>query len=750
MTENQRDHARCSKESSNGMAWPDLQSSLSTGYFDRIDMGKLDLRTEKLQFRLHPRVFAALGADLITNDVVAVIELVKNSYDAFATRVDVRFGVDHKEGPYLQIRDNGCGMDRTTIKDVWCVVATPFRSLNPFSKKGKRVRRTAGEKGLGRLSAARLGSRLEMLTRTADESCWRVFVDWSELSSRDSIDSCFVDIRSIAEDVPFNKTGTLIRIFDLKSEWDEDKVSDLRDNLSRFISPFAGIDDFRLFLTPPGSADKSERLEISAPEFLSKPKYAIRGHVDAEGAVHAKYEFSPIRTGTGKPRTSSLTLTWDQIVKANDDLSKYEKVEPSCGSFDFEIRAWDIASEDTEEIAETFSENKSGVRKAIKAHKGISVYRDGILSLPKSENARDWLGLDLRRISKVGTRLSTNQIVGYVSISAENNPRIKDKSDREGLSANDATIGFQGILKAIVYQLENERDKDRIKPADEEHLMDLFEDLTADDLLAEMVAIADEGAPAADALPMLNEFNEKIAAVKNAIKKRFVYYSRLATVGTIAQMLIHEIRNRTTVFASFVRYVFKHVDIDADPSLAAKLEQASNAINSMEQLADTFAPLASRSFRRRRRDSILEESVRRCLAFVTKDIEDMDIKVHVPATQTRVGVDPGELDAIILNLIYNAIYWLRLVKENRKLEFRLSAYDHGDRVRLSVHDSGPGVPDEDADRIFLPGVTRKPGGIGMGLTVASELVAEYGGEMFLSRPGKLGGASFTFDVPIRA
>lgn len=710
-------------------------------------MNKVASKIDKIPFKMHPRVFAALGADLITNDVVAVIELVKNSYDAFATRVDVRFGVDKKRGAYLEIEDNGCGMGRSTIEDVWCMVATPFRAQNPISKMGKRIRRAAGEKGLGRLSTARLGNRLEMRTMAASDPCWRVSVNWSELSSMESIDSCFVDVTSIEEEIPFKKSGTLIRILELKSDWDEDKVSDLRDNLSRLISPFAQINDFRIFLAPPGSTDEFEQVEISAPEFLSKPKYAIRGHASKKGYVHAKYEFSPIQTGTGKPRTTNLPLTWEQIVKSNDDLTKYKENDPRCGSFEFEIRAWDIASEDTEEIAEIFNENKSNVRKAIKAHKGISVYRNGILVLPKSEDARDWLGLDLRRISKVGTRLSTSQIVGYVSISAESNPRIKDKSDREGLMANDSTVAFQGILKAIVYQLENERDKDRIKPADEEKLMDLFEDLTADDLLAEMVAIADEGAPAADALPILNEFNKKITAVKSAIKKRFIYYSRLATVGSIAQMLVHEIRNRTTIFGSFVQYISKHVD--TYPSLATKVEQAANAIDSMEQLADTFAPLASRSFRRRRRDSILEDSVKRCLAFVTKDIKDMKVNVHVPTTETRVAVDPGELDAIVLNLINNAVYWLRQAKKNRKLEFRISQYHHSKRVKLSTHDSGPGVPEEDVKKVFLPGVTRKPGGIGMGLTVASELVAEYGGEMFLTQPGKLGGASFTFDMPLK-
>ena len=127
----------------------------------------------------------------------------------------------------------------------------------------------------------------------------------------------------------------------------------------------------------------------------------------------------------------------------------------------------------------------------------------------------------------------------------------------------------------------------------------------------------------------------------------------------------------------------------------------------------------------------------------------MNIALHIPKTSTRVAVDPGELDAIVLNLVNNAVYWLRQSEKDRKLQFKISKRGLNGRVMLSVHDSGPGVPEEDAEKVFLPGVTRKPGGIGMGLTVASELIAEYGGQMRLQHPGELGGASFTFDIPLK-
>ena len=82
------------------------------------------------------------------------------------------------------------------------------------------------------------------------------------------------------------------------------------------------------------------------------------------------------------------------------------------------------------------------------------------------------------------------------------------------------------------------------------------------------------------------------------------------------------------------------------------------------------------------------------------------------------------------------------------MEFCLTPLDHGDRVCVSVHDTGPGLDKEDMEKVFWPGVTRKPGGIGMGLTVASELVAAYGGRMATNYPGAKGGASFAFDLPL--
>ena len=369
--------------------------------------------------------------------------------------------------------------------------------------------------------------------------------------------------------------------------------------------------------------------------------------------------------------------------------------------------------------------------------------------LPKSENARDWLGLDLRRVSKTGTRLSTSQLVGYVSITADNNPNIVDTSDRERLVSCIEVSEFEEILKTIIALLENERDEDRIKPGNEKPMKDLFAGLSAEDLVTEIVALSDEGAEASEAVPLLRSFNDSLDTARKAIQERFIYYSRMATMGTIAQMLVHEIRNRTTAIGSFLAFIKDRFGPFKDKDLEDEYRFADTSVLALERLADTFAPLANRNFKRQKRQSILEEQIRECLAMNRREIEKKNVICSIPNSETCVAVDPGELDAIIINLVINSLYWLGNVpKTNRRIAFKISQMNNG-RVRVLVQDSGPGISAEDIEKIFWPGVTRKPDGIGMGLTIASELVAAYGGRMSTKPSGKNGGALFAFDLPLR-
>ena len=89
--------------------------------------------------QFHPRAFAAFGSELVTNDTVAVTELVKNCYDAFAFSVEVEFGND-ADGQYIKISDDGLGMTKDVIKNSWAVIATPYKKRNPVIKRNGKIR----------------------------------------------------------------------------------------------------------------------------------------------------------------------------------------------------------------------------------------------------------------------------------------------------------------------------------------------------------------------------------------------------------------------------------------------------------------------------------------------------------------------------------------------------------------------------------------------------------------------------------
>lgn len=698
----------------------------------------------KIPFRFHPRVFAALGADLVTNDVVAVMELVKNAYDAGARTVTVRFGGDSATTEYLEIEDDGCGMSREIIEDVWCVVATPYKADHPNIHGGSGHRRVSGEKGLGRLSAARLGDAFHMLTRAGRGPCWEVNVRWSSLTRLTDLSEGAVELRQ--REGGLRASGTRIRVGALKQKWTAARVDDLRSNLARLVPPFSGVEDFTLFLSSPAAGDTAP-LRVEPDEFLTKPKYCIAGSVNREGDTVASYRFAPLSKGV-ESRENEIRLGWAQVWNGTNDRTGGGPPadSPRCGPFAFELRAWDINRDGTEEIAGRFELPKGRIRQAIRAHNGIAVYRDGILVMPKSEKARDWLGLDLRRVSKVGIRLSTNQIVGYVAITSDDNPDLRDTSDREKLTAGVALTDFERILQTIVGAFEIERDRDRSRPEQEKPMTALFEDVSPEPLVQRVQALARQGAEAAAAVPVVVAHAAKSTKAIRTIQSRLVYYSRLATVGTIAEMLVHEIRNQTTVIGRFLITMKDRLARARIERLTTQHGRAERAVSALESLADRFAPLASRSYRRGRRGSILEDRIRECLELRREGIRRLRIQCVVPDTRTAVAVDPSELDAVLLNLVTNSLYWLSGVKDRpRTIAFSVAAGAQNGRVEVRVEDSGPGIADADLERVFLPGVTRRPGGIGMGLTVASELVAAYDGRMATVSEGT--GATFFFDLP---
>jgi signal transduction histidine kinase len=215
-------------------------------------------------------------------------------------------------------------------------------------------------------------------------------------------------------------------------------------------------------------------------------------------------------------------------------------------------------------------------------------------------------------------------------------------------------------------------------------------------------------------------------------------------------MLVHDVGNNNVIIGRFLGTArsFMQEPGKFRSAMTTQLLSAETALNSLERLAERFMPLATRGFRRARRSAFFKQALETCRQAREKDIDHSEITWETDLASTdEVKIDPGELHAVVLNLIDNAIYWLAH-SDLRKRRLRISTKRVSGRLQCRVMDSGIGIEKGQEHKIFLPGVTQRPNGFGMGLTVAAEIIEGHGGTIHVESPGELKGATFVFDLPI--
>lgn len=703
-------------------------------------------KTISMQF--HPRAFAAFGADLVTNDTVAVTELVKNCYDAFAYHVQVEFGED-KRGKYIQITDDGLGMTSDIIENSWAVIATPYKEKNPVVYRDGKIRRVSGNKGLGRFSAARLGSIMHIWTKSDSDSYLHAKMDWNSFVESSNVNDCKISIETLDDDCVFDPSGTILRIRKLTSEWDQKKIDELRENLSRLISPFKKVDQFEITLTSPFY---DAPIEIKPSDFIEHPTYRIWGDVNNDGIVNWNYIFEP-KNKHQDPQTRDGEISWEEASRGfnTNVLTLEENNLPSyrAGKFTFEIRCWDLDNDSLEDLTSTFGLKRRAIRNTISQYKGLSIYRDDVLVLPKSSALKDWLGIDLRRVSSIGTRISTNQIIGIINISSSKNPEIRDTTDREKLVDTQEYKQFSKIVETIISQLEKLRntDKNTEDHREKPNISSLMAPLSAQVLVQKIEQAVDAGEKYENILEYVREYSSQNEKGLEALQSRLTYYAQTASLGSVAIVILHEILTGMTVIKRFLRRVSKEYS-PFDSRTEEYYKDAEESHTRLLEVAKSFAPLYRADLRNKKNQCALQNTLLSSVRLVQgqKYAKDVDIKIdNVP--EIDIGMHEGELQTVFVNLMDNACYWMKGNQGPKQITLEYKIVNKN-RLEVTISDNGPGIKESDAQLIFDAGVTAKPHGIGMGLTIVTELLDYYNGKIATIVPGTLGGATFVFDVPI--
>lgn len=449
---------------------------------------------DKLKLQIDAQVVRQLGDELITDPEQALLELVKNSYDADSSwcNVVIDTGVSYHlheilptgiaskaDGPRIHgkivISDNGSGMDLDAIRRGWLTISlSPKRAFKAAGKVTKVFNRTPlGDKGLGRLGSMKLGDYLQITTYTDKKSKGlKVTINWDECRSGTILSNVpvyFEEIESV------NKAGTTIEILGLRdlAYWSGDtRLNELRNKLSTLISPFKAFDSFLIALTC--NQRKIELLELprsfldtSTTQFeftWDNEKFEITGRVkiglfksqqnaalyeasiksdDGDG-LWAYFHEAGVLKGANLKRSKSKkwylefseTILWDDLPRTGEQT--YRNPGQFLGElYGFEL---DIDAAELPDISSDISEYK----RQVKQMAGVFIYRDQF----RVRMGQDWLKLGEAWTSGGSYYgLKPGNTVGYVDITSKGNPGLIEKSDREGFIDTPEWRGLELLSK---------------------------------------------------------------------------------------------------------------------------------------------------------------------------------------------------------------------------------------------------------------------------------------------------------------
>ncbi|MGC5166456.1 ATP-binding protein [Luteimicrobium sp. DT211] len=716
------------------------------------------------------RLLRTIGSDLISSDKVALIELVKNSYDADASVVLIRFHgpLEERKGR-IEVWDDGHGMDVATLQRSWLDIATDTKRRRPRSDGGRRV---LGEKGIGRLAAARLGHEMMLVTRMTNADEIKLLIDWTDFDREDAyldqievawevgapdLFSDFgaaVDTFSAAENETWHHgRGTVVQIDRLTRAWDREDLLELRTALTRLIRPRPGTvsslasaedaePDFQVILE---LVDVEEGLEdlagpIDPSSELQTPHYSLTGSVDAQGSATLRYaqQDPPLEEDIG------IKQLWTD-----------EKRSPHVGPFDFEISVWDrdktaiqrTLQETDAESAAPSAKDLKGFRDTLSEVAGVSIYRDGFRVLPFGESGDDWLGLDLRRVQTPTRRVSNNQIIGHVFIGADTNEGLKDQSNREGILAGTAYSDLQTLVKAALVELETRRYAARHpKKEPGEGKGGLFERF---DLGEIRTALAQNYPGDKRLIGLIDDKNRDIQEGVTEVQNVLSRYSRLATLGALIDRVLHDGRTVVTRLKNIARFGARDLDktkLTDSEKITIAAKAMSDTTAQADLLSSLFKQIEPFGGRKRGRPKEISTSdvIDKAISILQQEADDRGVELVREGDPVAVKLDEAELLTVLINLIQNAIYWTSTQPKGTERKVISAARLNDDSsLSLVVSDSGPGVAEGVRAHIFDPYFSSRPEGVGLGLSIVGNIVEDiYDGQLILVDDGSLDGATF--------
>lgn len=684
-------------------------------------------RSVRQAFRPRARLLQLLGDQLIGSSKLAIFELVKNAYDADASRVTITIGGLGTQDPWIMVRDDGQGMSLETIRDVWLVPGDDHRERDrQQDRRSARYHRLPlGEKGVGRFAVHKLGERVRMVTRASGRRECAVSIDWREMMSKRFLEEAEVVVAEReARTFVGDETGTVIRIDSLNQrDWTRREIRDLYRQATSISSPFSDRgDDFRISFDVPGHQGWISELP-DANELLERAPWRYEFSFDGS-ALEFTYEFRGVPGIRIAPRTVSRREPLQVLADFEpDDLdagegprrrrsssvvadeSTLDGIGPVSGVLYVFDRDREVLSRYAQSrLIERFLDQAGGVR----------VYRDDIRIYNYGEPGDDWLGLDLRRVNSPSRSLSRNIVVGAVDLDLEASGGLREKTNREGFVENAQYRRLRQVILGAVSVFETERrlDKQRIR-ALTGRTPNVDREVTGP--IGDVRRVARRRGFLEDIDPSLRRIEQEFAQLRQDFLRAGISQVGLAVV-------FHEVeRGVGALRAAF----------DGDVSV----DDLRTQVGQLQGVLETSTQLLRKGDKQ---VYPLRQLVRRA-----RDITMVRFRVHgVRLTCPALEEGAPEANArfafglalgSVTNLIDNAIHWLKVSLPEREGDgarriFMNVVPDYEGRPVVVVADNGPGFRDP-AEQLVEPFFSRRPDGMGLGLYYANLAMSLNDGEL---------------------
>lgn len=652
----------------------------------------------------------------------------------------------------IDVDDDGDGMSITTLKDVYLTIGTSNRARErelDGAKRGEGHRIILGEKGLGRLSAMRLGEAMEVVTGTAGTDHWSVLeINWNDFANAPDDDIGSIEVEpSQGSEKKRTERGTLIRITALTSPWSYKKLEELaRDSFSKLTDPFS---DKKLPLKI-----RFNEMPVSIPGFASFILEHAHGVFSAEYDVPKKGE--PRLTGKMNYRLRGRRRSFDfkgaEVAEMAGDVSR--NTLRRIGPFKLEVYWFNrrvlTKIEGIGDLAQVrrLLANWAG---------GVSLYRDGYRVNPYGGPKDDWLDLDRDAFSTSGFKLNRGQIVGRAQITKDGNPFLTDQTNREGLTDNLEKDAFVALMAATMeffrgFLVEIDQEISRAQRIGADDALHRFraEDERIEELLPELIEALSETKGGVELSRQVKEsltsLREAASLIEDAAKAQEQERGRvmhLASIGLLIEVLAHELYRAT---AGGLKTIAAARSAKDPTSAGTSLRVLDAQLRTLQKRLKVLDPLSTNA-RQTKEEFELADWVREIVENYAAQNRRSNITfrcvVRPQGAKRLIKAVKGMFVQIIENLLSNSVHWID----------QQDKYDQGPRGdrgendsigmitvtvepsagRVTVTDSGPGIPEDRRELVFQPFFTtkRQKEGRGLGLYIAREIAEYHGGTLTL-------------------